>query len=88
MSRFARDTIVETFGDGGLSEPRYATMAAEDFAFYLQKVPGAFLFLGNNPSEKDPYPNLHSPRFNFNDDSLPTGMELLSTLAIRCLESG
>lgn len=85
QTNFARRVIADSFGDGGLHELRFPTMGAEDFAFYLQKVPGTFVFLGNNPSQTEPYPNLHSPHFDFNDDALPQGIELLSTLAMRSL---
>lgn len=86
MSRFARDIVIEKFGEERLTEPAHAVMGAEDFAFYLEKVPGAFLFLGCGSSEpKSSWP-LHSPHFNFNDEALPTGMELLSELAIGALE--
>lgn len=87
MSEFAKMTVREVFGESGLFEPRFATMAAEDFAFYLQRVPGAFLFLGNNPDPAKPYPSLHSPRFDFCDDALPVGIELLSMIALRFLNN-
>ena len=85
MSEFAKETVREAFGSDRLHEPKYATMAAEDFAYYLQKVPGTFMFLGNNPNPGAPYPGLHSPHFNFCDDALPVGIELLSTVAMRFL---
>jgi len=86
MTEFARETARETFGESSIRDLKYPTMGAEDFAFYLQKIPGSFLFLGVNPSDTERYPNLHSPRFNFNDDALPLGVELMSRLAIRFLE--
>ena len=85
MSQFAKETVIDIFGPDRLSEPKHPTMASEDFAFYLQKAPGAFVYLGNNPSQTEAYPALHSPHFDFNDEALPTGMTLLSGLAIRFL---
>lgn len=82
MSQFAARVISESIGPQALVEPQYPTMGAEDFAFYLQKVPGAYLWLGVNPSSGDAYPPLHSPKYDFNDDALPIGMELMSRLAI------
>lgn len=43
------------------------TMGAEDFAFYLQVVPGCFFFVGNG--EDSAY--LHNDYYDFNDDILP-----------------
>jgi len=68
MSEFAKDAVRDVFGEEQLYEPNFASMASEDFAFYLQKVPGAFLFLGNNPDPATRYPGLHSPRFNFREE--------------------
>ena len=88
MSALAKRVVVDAFGADRLHEPANATMGAEDFAFYLQKVPGAYVFLGVNPSESERYPPLHSPRYDFNDDALPTGIEYMSRIALRFLEEG
>ena len=45
-------------------------MIGEDFGYYLQKVPGAFFFVGAKPSEGEQvYPH-HHPRFNFNERAM------------------
>lgn len=85
MSDFAKETVRDIFGADKLHEPKAASMAAEDFAFYLQKRPGAFMFLGNNPDPSTRYPGLHSPHFNFCDEALPHGIELMSSVAMRFL---
>lgn len=86
-STFADKVILETLGKEALYKPPHPSMAAEDFAFYLQKVPGTFLFLGNDPEPQMKTPTLHSPHFDFNDDAFPTGMELFCSLALQFLES-
>ena len=83
MSRFAMGVVREAFGPESLIEPRYPTMGAEDFSFYLQKVPGAYLWLGVNPNSSGmPYPPLHSPRFDYTDAALPVGIEVMSRIAL------
>jgi len=47
------------------------TMGAEDFAFMLQKRPGAYAWIGNGPGEGGCI--LHNPHYDFNDDVLPLG---------------
>ena len=85
MSAFAQETVRATFGAEALAEFTHPYMVAEDFAFYLDRVPGAFILLGNDaPEEADP-PLLHTPRFNFNDEAIPMAVELLCTLALRFL---
>lgn len=54
----------------------------EDFAYYCQKVPGAFAFLGaRNDATGCCYPH-HHPRFNIDEDALPLGAALLAQYAL------
>ena len=46
------------------------SMGAEDFAFMLKKIPGAYVWLGAGQGA-----NLHNPSYNFNDEVLTTGVE-------------
>ena len=62
------------------------TMGAEDFAFYLQKVPGVFIFLGIRNEEKGIiYPH-HHPRFDVDESVLWKGSALYSLLAYKYLK--
>lgn len=59
-------------------------MGAEDFAFYQQKVPGFYFWLGGRPADvaaKDAIPN-HSPRFYVDEAALKLGVRSLSNLAV------
>lgn len=58
-------------------------MGGEDFAYYGQKVPACFWVLGLIPPGKDDFPALHAPDFDFNDDTLATGVEMFCRLALR-----
>lgn len=58
------------------------TMAAEDFAFFLNHTPGAFFFLGVSDGRQGGYPSLHHPHFDFNDQSLPIGIKIFTHLAL------
>lgn len=55
------------------------TMGGEDFAYYLQKVPGCMVFLGTGGRSAGP---LHSPTFDFNEDVLLTGVEIYCRAAM------
>ncbi len=59
------------------------SMGAEDFAMYLQRVPGAMFRLGVGTDMTA----LHTPTYNFADDALPVGMELMTRTALRFLAS-
>jgi hippurate hydrolase len=54
------------------------SMGGEDFAFFLEKVPGAFIWLGVGEDVS----GLHTPRFAFDEEILPRGSALLAALAI------
>jgi metal-dependent amidase/aminoacylase/carboxypeptidase family protein len=57
-------------------------MGGEDFAYYLEQVPGCFFLIGVAPS-KDPYPSLHNDRFDFTDAALATGIRMFVELVSR-----
>lgn len=55
-------------------EPDMAPLtAAEDFADMLEQRPGALIWIGNGLSEDGSFHDLHTPRYNFNDDILTLG---------------
>jgi amidohydrolase len=57
-------------------------MGAEDFAFVLQKVPGAMLWLGvKNPDWPEPRP-LHTATFDIDESALPIGSAMLAGVAL------
>ena len=48
------------------------SMGAEDFAYFLQQRPGAYVWLGNGPGEGGCM--LHNPHYDFNDEVIPVGV--------------
>jgi amidohydrolase len=59
------------------------TMGGEDFSYYAKKVPSVFFVLGlKRHGEANP-PTLHQPEFDFNDDALATGVEMMVALATK-----
>lgn len=59
-------------------------MGGEDFAYFLQKVQGAFLFFGMGDGMEFPH---HHPAFDIDEKSLPQATLLMTCLALRYLES-
>ncbi len=60
----------------GCLETEMRLMGAEDMSFYLQEIPGCFLFLGAGNSAKGFDRPHHNPRFNIDEDALPIGVEM------------
>ena len=61
-------------GGGQVDNNTPPITGGEDFAFMLEKRPGAFIFVGNGSAESGRTPGLHTPMFNFNDDATPIGV--------------
>jgi amidohydrolase len=62
------------------------TMGAEDFAYYLEKVPGSFLFVGaGNPQKGAGYPH-HHPRFDIDESAMLIAAEVLGRAALDYLD--
>jgi hippurate hydrolase len=68
------------FGEERAVELTHPSMGAEDFAFFLEKVPGAFIWLGVGDVS-----GLHTPKFAFDEEILPQGAALLTALALESL---
>ncbi|MEE3262006.1 MAG: M20 family metallopeptidase [Candidatus Latescibacterota bacterium] len=58
-------------------------MGGEDFAFYAERIPAAFFALGVRPPDRDSYPALHQPDYDFPDAAIATGVALHVQLARR-----
>ncbi|KXU31522.1 peptidase M20 [Sphingobium sp. 22B] len=71
QARFAADVAAALVGEERVDRNPVPTMGAEDFAFMLEAKPGAYLFIGNGPSDGGRV--LHSPHYDFNDAILPVG---------------
>ena len=46
---------------------------AEDFAFMLEKKPGAYIMIGNGGTGEGGCQNVHSPLYDFSDEIITTG---------------
>ena len=85
---FARETAAELLGERAAILLPSPIMGAEDFAYVLQKAPGAMMLLGvRPPGETDPAP-CHSSRMMLDEDAMALGSALHATIATRFLAAG
>lgn len=83
----ARTAITNMFGRQAIFEIKKPLMGAEDFAYYLEKVPGTFLRLGiRNPKKNAIYP-WHHPKFTVDEDAIRIGAAVLAGVAFDFLNS-
>ena len=78
---FAVEVAREVSADVRPDSPR--EMGAEDFAYMLEKRPGAYLFVGNGDSA-----GLHHPAYDFDDRTAPVGASFFALLVERALPAG
>jgi amidohydrolase len=76
-----RDLAAEAVTASGLPLRRdmAPAMTGEDFAWYLQQRPGAFVWIGNGPT--DGGRELHNANYDFNDAILPKATSYLASVA-------
>ncbi|MEU4524005.1 M20 family metallopeptidase [Amycolatopsis sp. NPDC024027] len=82
---FVAGTIRDVFGEERFTEMADPITGSEDFSRVLERVPGAYLFLGACPGDPASAPDNHSPRARFDDSVLGDGAALLAELAVRRL---
>ncbi|MBN1225175.1 MAG: amidohydrolase [Candidatus Aminicenantes bacterium] len=85
LAKIMLPTLYQVAGEAFV-EPTLPLMVSEDFAYYCQRIPGFFFFLGvKSPSSESMAP-LHSPSFNPDERSIPQGIKVMSHLLINSLE--
>ena len=77
-AEFAAATCVELVGAGNVERNPPLIMASEDFSFMLEKVPGCYFNIGNGSGEGSC--EVHNPAYDFNDDALPLGANVLARI--------
>jgi amidohydrolase len=78
IRQVARDFVGENnvIGD-------FRTMGSEDMAYFLQEVPGSYVFVGSANSEAGlDFPH-HNPRFDIDEDVLPLAVGILAEATTR-----
>ena len=82
----AQNALPEVMGGDRLRVLREIPMTADDFAYYLDSVPGLYLKIGCAPPDGRAYP-LHHPRFDLDESALRAGVEALATIVVAEMEA-
>ncbi len=85
LAKLMLPTLDHLLGENNVKDIK-PQLVAEDFAYYCQKIPGLYFFLGvKNPQQETMAP-LHSPYFNPDERSIPLGIKVMSHLLLDCLQ--
>jgi hippurate hydrolase len=84
---FARDVAEELVGTARVTRQGKALTGSEDFAFFLEKVPGCYLLIGNGDTESGGHGAcmVHNPGYDFNDQNVAVGSAYWSLMVERFL---
>ncbi|MEL6251538.1 MAG: M20 family metallopeptidase [Bacteroidota bacterium] len=85
LTRNARSHICDYIGEENVIDMDI-WMAAEDFAWYTQEIPGCFYRLGTRNEARGIIHGVHTPRFDIDEDALKLSTGLMAWLAIKELE--
>ncbi len=84
MTEFVVKVAREIFGEEKLLLMK-PLMGSEDFSYYLQRIPGTFVFLGmENREKRIAYPQ-HHPKFEIDEDILSIGTALHCAVTLEYL---
>jgi hippurate hydrolase len=78
-TRFAVEVMKSVVGADKVDDKTEPSMAAEDFAYFLQAKPGCYIFIGNGEGDHRSGGHglgpcvLHNGSYDFNDNLLPVG---------------
>ena len=80
---FAIDVAREVAAEGVVVPDAQREMGAEDFAYFQEKIPGSYLFVGNGDTA-----GLHQTNYDFDDATAPYGASFFARIAERALPLG
>ncbi|MCO6417917.1 M20 family metallopeptidase [Siccirubricoccus sp. KC 17139] len=72
---------LELVGEAQVARDKPPGMGSEDFSFMMEKVPGAYIHVGNGEGAMP-----HNPRYQFNDAAIPYGAALYARVVERGLK--
>jgi len=72
---FAVDVARRISGHDQVKDDIRPELGVEDFSYFLEQRPGAYLYVGQGDG-----PGLHHPAFDFNDDAAPYGASFFAQL--------
>ncbi len=87
MVDLAKAAAISRLGEKCVHIVEKSALGAEDFACYLEKIPGAFLWLGCTPTDAKAYYPIHNPNFFLDEGCLELGVVALCGAAVDFLKA-
>jgi amidohydrolase len=77
------DAAVAVAGEANVELNAPPVMGSEDFAYMMERVPGAHISIGNGATA-----GVHNHKYDFNDEAIPYGAALYATIVEKKLPKG
>ena len=84
LTEFVKKNATDLLGEHNVIPMDHLTLG-EDFAIYLEKIPGVFWVLGICPPEQESMPPLHNPRMAPDENAMKAGIALMVENCVRIL---
>lgn len=81
MTLLIREAARQAVGFENIFPLRTANMGGEDFSYYLEKIPGAYVRFGGQVPGRENYP-AHSSKFDFDEQALAIGANFFYQVAL------
>jgi amidohydrolase len=85
LTKLVEKTAESALGKDNVEIIDKPTMGGEDFALYLDYIPGIFFRLGSASKEKDTHHPLHNEMFDVDDDAIDVGVKVMALSVINYL---
>lgn len=85
MTSFAKESLKKVVGEENVFDLKEPNMGGEDFAYFAQKVPSAFIFVGIANNKSEPFIH-HNPYFKWDSKNVGILAQSLSQIAIDYLK--
>ena len=85
MTSFAKESLKKVVGEENVFDLKEPKMGGEDFAYFAQKVPSAFIFVGIANNKSEPVIH-HNPYFKWDSKNVGILAQSLSQIAIDYLK--
>ena len=85
MTSFAKESLKKVVGEENVFDLKEPNMGGEDFAYFAQKVPSAFIFVGIANNKSEPVIH-HNPYFKWDSKNVGILAQSLSQIAMDYLK--
>lgn len=86
LTAFVVESAAEVLGADKVKPLANISMGSEDFAMYMEQVPGCLYRLGTGTDEAQSHLALHNPEIRFGEKALVTGVEVMSSIVTNFLK--